>query len=312
MSAAAGNSSIASGTLGGAPGTCTAAIAKGIYAKGIPLTSSNSLLVGVSVRTPGTYSITTSTVNGVSFSGSGIFTTTGVQNILLNGTGTPTNSGNQNFLITWASSACDFSINFAGTTTVSDYFPATINSNWAYSADNGTALDSVLISVISYSPSFAGNNYSSFTNNQVPVLNAQDTSYFRKSGGDYFQYLNLSNIFLFDDPIYDEYIFLKDNVPENTTWQTPVFSGTAAGFPGQATGYIQMTIIAKAVAASVGSLNFPEVIKMHYEYYRSLPHGSPFAIEERWYARGVGLVYDNINSTITSFQINSIARYKIY
>ncbi|MBA3674523.1 MAG: hypothetical protein H0W75_06125, partial [Chitinophagaceae bacterium] len=111
-----GGGGTAVGTLGASAGTCTPTSAIGTYTQGVALTSGNTVTVTVTVTAPGTYTIATNTVNGVSFSKTGTFTTTGVQTVTLNGTGLPINSGNQTFTVTFGSSTCNFPINFgAGT-----------------------------------------------------------------------------------------------------------------------------------------------------------------------------------------------------
>ena len=75
----------------------------GVIAEGIPLTTTNtSLKIQVIVNTPGAYNITTNTVNGYSFSGSGTFTTTGLATVTLQGAGTPLATQIDTFTITLA------------------------------------------------------------------------------------------------------------------------------------------------------------------------------------------------------------------
>ena len=66
----------------------------------------------------------------------------------------------------------------------------------------------------------------------------------------------------------------------------------------QCTGFIDTTISAKAVPATIGTLIFSDVIKVTYQYF--LSPAIPVATEERWFARGVGLIYDNLNSPFIS------------
>ena len=111
-----GGTGPAVGTLGASGGVCTPATTAGTFTQGVSLTSTNTATVTVTVATAGTYTISTNTVNGVSFSHTGTFTTTGVQNVILTGSGTPVSSGNQTFTITFGSSTCTFIVNFAGGT----------------------------------------------------------------------------------------------------------------------------------------------------------------------------------------------------
>lgn len=97
-------------SLGGSPGACTLATVAGNYNIGTALTASNTVTAQVTIGTPGSYTISTNTVNGMTFSGTGNFTTTGTQNVVLTGTGTPAGSGSQNFTVTYNGSSCTFSI----------------------------------------------------------------------------------------------------------------------------------------------------------------------------------------------------------
>lgn len=99
-------------TLSGAPGACTVATVNGIYGLNQPLTSNNTVTVEVNVTTIGTYSLSTNTVSGMTFTKSGSFTQTGVQQITLVGSGTPTVSGENIFTI--GSSGCRFSVQVLG------------------------------------------------------------------------------------------------------------------------------------------------------------------------------------------------------
>lgn len=84
-------------TLAGAGGSCAGVIVNGNYYSGIALTSTNTVLLQVNVITTGTYNISTNSVNGFHFSGSGNFTATGIQAIILTGSGTPAAEGNFTF-----------------------------------------------------------------------------------------------------------------------------------------------------------------------------------------------------------------------
>ena len=77
-------------TFAGAPGTCSGVVVSGTYTAGTPLNvSQNTVTLTVNVTTPGSYSISTNTTNGIFFADAGTFTTPGVQTISLEGNGTP-------------------------------------------------------------------------------------------------------------------------------------------------------------------------------------------------------------------------------
>ena len=70
-----------------------------------------------------------------------------------------------------------------------------------------------------------------------------------------------------------------------------------------------MTLTAKAVPVILGTQNFPDVMKVRYDYYITLMSGSPFRTEEKWFARGVGLIHHDIEFGQTIMDVN---RYTIY
>ncbi len=81
-------------TFGNAPGQCQQGIPPtGIYVAGTALNPGNTVALVVDVAAPGSYNISTTTVNGISFSASGVFTTLGQQPVILTGTGIPTVAG---------------------------------------------------------------------------------------------------------------------------------------------------------------------------------------------------------------------------
>ncbi|MGG5578586.1 hypothetical protein ACPDHL_14770 [Myroides sp. C15-4] len=88
----------------------------GDYRIGMRLVSTNKMVLTVDVTSTGYWSITTNTVNGYSFRGSGSFTSTGEQEIVLLGTGAPIQSGinlfnfTTNSDVTTRSSCTDISV----------------------------------------------------------------------------------------------------------------------------------------------------------------------------------------------------------
>lgn len=82
----------------GAPGSCTTPVINGVYSEGIPVTSSNYVVLQVTVTTPGTFTVSTALINGVTFSGSGEFFSTGLQTIILTAIGTPVTGGSFGYI----------------------------------------------------------------------------------------------------------------------------------------------------------------------------------------------------------------------
>jgi hypothetical protein len=95
--------------LSGSPDNCESPTISGTYTEAKALSSSNTVMINVSVTNPGDYSITTDTLGGISFSASGTFTT-GNQQITLSATGTPSLSGFYYFTLYAGASQCTFRI----------------------------------------------------------------------------------------------------------------------------------------------------------------------------------------------------------
>ncbi|MEO8770713.1 MAG: hypothetical protein ABI402_11525 [Ferruginibacter sp.] len=73
--------------------SCPMTAATGTYSVGIPVNGQNYILVYLEVSTMGNFSITTNTINGISFSASGVFTGLGAYPLVLYASGTPVNTG---------------------------------------------------------------------------------------------------------------------------------------------------------------------------------------------------------------------------
>ena len=102
-------------TLGGDPGNCTGVVLAGTYMAGLPTGASNTATVDVNVTSIGSYSLSTTTANGVKFSASGNFTsTTNPQTVVLRAnTATPPAQGPFDYIITGASTTCKFTVTYA-------------------------------------------------------------------------------------------------------------------------------------------------------------------------------------------------------
>jgi hypothetical protein len=96
--------------LAGSPNNCSSPAFSGSYTEAKALTSLNTVVITVSVITPGDYTITTDTIGGISFSASGTFTTTGDQQVTLSATGTPSFAGFYYFTLNAGASQCTFRI----------------------------------------------------------------------------------------------------------------------------------------------------------------------------------------------------------
>ncbi len=280
------------GTLGGAPAACTPATVNGTYFAQTPLGTSNTVSIQVNVTTAGAFNITTNTVNGYSFSYSGNIAATGPQTVILNGTGIPLAEGTNVFTVTLGSSTCTFSV----TVVPADYFPRTVNSNWSYESDDDPA-DSINRYVITPTHSAAGNTFSIFMFNDGS--GPDSSGYYRRNGGDYFEWFDAGAFIGFDDPLWAEYTFLKDNVPLNTNWKSASFAGMISATP--LTLRFSYTIKLKDgplnFTTSAGPMNFANVIAVEEKYEAEVTPGVwqdltdlGIGYYKSYYARGIGLV----------------------
>lgn len=97
-------------TLAGDPADCSGRLLSGTFTMGKAINAANNITLQVIVNTPGDYTITTDTIDGISFSAMGHFTTIGAQKVVLQGTGIPGGPGLEYFNVKADSSRCSFSI----------------------------------------------------------------------------------------------------------------------------------------------------------------------------------------------------------
>jgi hypothetical protein len=133
-----GGSTTAVYTLSGAPATCTGAVTNGTYTAGTPLTATNTVTINVNVTTAGSYSISTTTVNGISFAATGTFAGTGPQTVNLVGTGTPAAAGPFNYPATGGGNTCTFSVTAGGGGSAAAYTLSGAPGNCTGATTNGT------------------------------------------------------------------------------------------------------------------------------------------------------------------------------
>jgi len=97
-------------TLSGAPNACAPVAVNGFYILAKPLDAANTVAIQVDVATPGSYTVSTNTANGISFAASGVFAASGLQNIVLRGSGAPLATGQSTFKPNYGTSTCSFNI----------------------------------------------------------------------------------------------------------------------------------------------------------------------------------------------------------
>jgi hypothetical protein len=121
-----GNSSSAVFSFDGGTGACAGTLINGTYTQGTAVSTGNTVTLKVNVTTPGSYSVSTETVNGISFAGAGNFTITGAQNLVLTSIGTPATAGDFNYKA--GANGCEFTITAEsnGSSVTDYYFDVTI------------------------------------------------------------------------------------------------------------------------------------------------------------------------------------------
>lgn len=125
-------------TLGGSPGNCSVSNINGNYVTGIPMGANNMVSMTVNVNSVGTYIITGTAVNGVTFNASDTFKNPGIQNIFLKATGTPLVAGTFNYPVTNGATTCNFSITYNTVITNATFALSGSPGNCTAAVINGT------------------------------------------------------------------------------------------------------------------------------------------------------------------------------
>jgi hypothetical protein len=287
-------------TLNGAPGVCGGAVSAGTYALGTALTAANTIQLQVTVTTIGSYTITTNTVNGFSFSATGNFAALGPQSVLLTGTGTPTAAGSFNFTATAGASTCTFSVVCTGTPPVvnNDYRPQTANTNYSgktiialipYPPSN-QILDTTFLQVSPNTISKNGNTYRIMEEKDNGIT--FDSILFRRNGAQYFELVRDDLFGYFDNYFSTDVMFLDTTISMGTTWTTPLGSNTVNGVT--ATGSVTCYIFYNSPVTLNGILYTNAIgVKCRYNAtIGSLP-AQEFLGRDIYYARGVGVIIDS-------------------
>jgi hypothetical protein len=301
-------------TLSGAPNACMVSNTAGSYIVGVPLDISNTVTIEVNVTSLGTYTVTTPVSNGIIFSGTGVVQQ-GIQNITLNGTGTPIVAGPTNVVVTIGTSTCTFAVTVTGTAPVTnnDHFPLTANSWWSYDDPDGVRVSGDSLTVlnagaVTYTPT--GDIYRVFQHQNETT--AQDSFFYRKMGNNYVElsvpvdYYTGTVLFggtlLFDQPLIGEFIFLKEGLATNDTWESTEFSGMIGGNASKLK-YTFKCIDANATV-SVNGKSYANVYKISWKPQIKIgaaPYIDELVSHESWYAKGIGLVQWRIDDLTGQF-----------
>lgn len=287
----------------------------GVYTAGTAVGTQHTVTLNVVVTTPGPWAINVTALNGISFSGSGTFTATGNAQITLAASGTPTASSPPvyNYTVNGPTSSCVFSITVAAAPTAPnlDYIPQTSFSNWSAKLVGGTPADTTYVQVSTNSRTFGSNSYKIFEVKNLGV--PTDSIYNRKNGGLYYQYID-GNLGVLTNPINKEYLVLDSNLAVNATWTANFGPNVAMGFP-LTNIRVDALMLGKGETQTVASIVYNNVIRMKYTYTATvLGLGDiPVAEEERWFAKGIGVIRSSIVNLVTpGTTVNETTRAQIF
>lgn len=297
--------------LGGAPGTCTGATLSGTFTAGTAVAAGTTVTLNINVTSAGTYNITTATVNGISFSGSGYLADTGGQTLVLNATGTPTEAGNFSFIISNGVDNCTFVVTVEGTTpppASTDYFPLTAYSNWTVRLAGGSVSDTTYLEVSPFTYASGGFEWNSILKKVNGV--ATDSTSYRKSGSIVYQNFHSTfGIYLF--PLEGQGQLIDTTLNAGDAWDVTI--GTEATVTGDVTLSYHATILERDVAATVANINYNRVIKVRYTY--SISDGTnteEFFQQDVWFAKGVGEIYTGVSQAGGSVTGQELTRSQIF
>lgn len=295
---------VAGGTSGGSAaytlttgtaGACGGANVAGTYTVGTAVTGANTVTLNVNVTNIGSWTVTTASVAGVSFSGSGNFTATGAQTIVLNANGTPTTGGAQTFPVTAGATNCSFVVNVGGGTTPTPvpsntYFPLTANSYWTYKDEVDDTLKTTNVAAVT----FGSNSYRRFITTYE--MGGSDTAHYRKdASGNFYQYVNTADLAASGFPItftngFLDILFLKETLTTGATWNSD-HAGSLSGVP--VVLRFKFTVVNSNATLTVGTNNFTNV----YQIRMTVELGVGGTFQDAgadpvtsYYARGIGQV----------------------
>jgi hypothetical protein len=278
----------------GTGGSCMNATPAGTFTQGTALTSANKITINVNVTNAGTWNVTTPSVAGFSFTGSGTFTGTGNQTITLTASGTPNASGAQTFPVTVGTSSCSFVISVQPGTTApnTDHLPLTANSYWTYNDALSTTTTDTIKRVNDGSATHNGANYrviTEYDNSTAP----QWEYHFRKTGNDYFEYTTVDDysVLTFDGNVEGDILFLKEGLTTGATWFSSEYTGTVGGVNKKLR--YSFACADANTSITVNGKSYTNVYKITWKSQVST-NGGAYTDEgitwESYYAQGVGLV----------------------
>ena len=309
---------IAQGTLVDSLGDCKSASIIGNYHMDSALTSKHYILVNANFTSTGKYFISTDTVNGMWFVDSGYALLTGPAVIKLKGYGTPILPISTTFIVTFNTEHCSFTIStglaedylptIAGSFLDFQYIPGLVNST-------GTPLNNFRVTVASDAIPYNGKTYYQYGTSLL------DTFYFAKDKGIYYEYgtpdFDYTGIF---DQVgsFFEYPYLNENLIVGDGWESPLCAVSFGQFLGNPSklgrAKIKFTILTKGQNYTIAGKTVPNTITVKREIYfqEDVTIGFNLILNGTvTYARGIGMIDQNINLPDGSVQKIPASNWKI-
>lgn len=294
-------------TLAGSPSTCMSFALGGTYTQGTAMTAANKVTIQVNVTTAGQWNVSTNTVAGISFAGSGTFTATGVQGIVLQATGTPTASGAQTYTVTAGTATCTFTVTISPATTASgDHFILTPNSWWSYNTPV-SASDTLKRTIVG-SFTIAGSTWQGMKEKNGGGQ-LDDTVYFHKTGNNYYNinYAEYYSTVFFDNLVIDSILVMKEGLTTGATWSSPEYSDAENGVPTKVK--YNFTCTNANATVTINSRTYTNVYQVTMVAMVAVNGGS-YTTDVTWtnyYAQGIGWIYSKYDDG--SFQYELPIRY---
>ncbi len=302
--------------LQGNPSSCISDTVFGVYAAGAPLDTSNRIAVLINVTSPGAYSITTNSLNGYGFSGSGLVNATGIQSVTLNANGTPASAGTNNFSVTGNATTCAIPVTVVTPVTAfnNDYFPLSNNSYWNY--DDLYNLGDTLQRIMVDSTRLNGSLYKTMeerTQHYSPV-----SHYFRKVDSAYYEYGSVdmyTRALVFAPAVQADIPLVRENLKTGATWYSNEYIGTISS---KQPIYLRYQFICNNNNASV-TLNgqtFTHVYKItmlpQVRSAITYPYNITGETITTYYARGIGIIYTKFTNSGFVVMERQLRNWKVY
>ncbi len=232
----------------------------------------------------------------------------------LNTSGTPATAGNYTYTVTFGSSSCTFSVPVLP----NDYFPRNVGANWSYEI-NDAANDSLYRVVHPNTISALGNTYQIFLANDGTGLDS--SGYYRRNGGDYFEWFDAGGYLGYDAPLWGEYTMVKDNVAANTVWKSTGYAGTAQGtaLNIRFSYKLLQKDVPVTITSSLGNTTYNNVLVVEEKFEIEAAPGVWQDITgtidfygKSYFARGIGLIlYEGLNAAGVVQDKQELRRFRI-